>query len=271
LTSYNTFTPKRPIIVNTFNPEEEIWHYLGKLLSEKYVRDLLNKRLENSFFGLDFYSLQENKKNKEYTEVYRVLSQRDIDNNAIEITHLTRQAIEIYRASQTVSLYSKPILLYYCYLRLTRILFLSTYTSNYNKVKGSDTHGLEFTQENEAKCMMAGAFPRFHDSFLNKPSIYIDEHKFKWQDFLSPPTDRFFLFRNMEKGNYFVKIKATKPDIEDYKIHELAREILFAYAMSMLARYRVLDWSKIIEGRDSNNLVWKIGIILDQHNLSFPI
>ena len=267
--SYNTFTLKSPIVVNTFNPEEEIWHYVGKMSSVKYVKDLLNKRLENNFFGLDVYSLQQNKK-KENTEVYTTLSREEIEDNASEITHLTRQAIEIYRASLTVSLYSRPVLLYYCYLRLTRILFLSTYNSNYNKKRGSDTHGLDFTQDNEVKCMKAGAFPRFQDSFTEKSAIYIDECKFKWQDLLRSPTDRFSLFRNMENTNYFAKVKEINTGREDYQMYELTRELLFAYAMSMLARYRVLDWSRIVEGRDPDNLAWKIEDYLRSTQSYFP-
>ena len=53
----NTFTPDDPTIVHTFHPEDEIWHCISKLSGLDYVRDLLNDRIKNNFFGLDINQL----------------------------------------------------------------------------------------------------------------------------------------------------------------------------------------------------------------------
>ena len=87
---------------------------------------------------------------------------------------------------------------------------------------------------------------------------------------MDSPIDRFSLFRNMENGNYFMKVKRIKTVEENYHMHELTREVLFAYAMSMLARYRVLNWNNIVEGRDSDNLAWRIEDYLRSTQSFFP-
>jgi hypothetical protein len=51
----------------------------------------------------------------------------------------------------------------------------------------------------------------------------------------------------MSKGNSIVGLK-VKNQSSDYSTHELTREIIFTYAMSILARYRVTRWNEIIEG-----------------------
>jgi YaaC-like protein len=175
--------------VLTNNPENEIWFYIGKLTSFRYVCNLLKDRVENAFFGFDTYSLMNAKKNFADVELYQEITFGDINTNAEEITQTTRQAIEFYKASQMVSLYTKPILLYYCYLRLGRILFLATYKRNFSKLRGSSTHGL--TMDNDIRCMKVGAFPRFHDSYDTQPSIYQNECRFDWRNLLEHPTDRF--------------------------------------------------------------------------------
>jgi hypothetical protein len=63
----NTFTPKKPIIVHTYHPEDEIWHYISKLSGYDYVCCLLKDRVKNDFFGLDIDQLNLTKMNTERT------------------------------------------------------------------------------------------------------------------------------------------------------------------------------------------------------------
>ena len=204
----NTFTP------NTYHPENEIWHYISKLSGYNYVHDLLKVRVKGDFFGLDIDGLskikqeykeklrrelkeqkeetsqpkvtninnkqQEEEENNTDIEIHEPLSDnKDIESNAKEIVHTIKQAIEIYRVSQIVS-YAKPILLYYSYARLARVLYLSTYKKDESEGK---THGLEM-RDSDIICLRSGAFSRFHDSYSSKPFIYLDNYTFKWQDLL---------------------------------------------------------------------------------------
>jgi len=56
---------------------------------------------------------------------------------------------------------------------------------------------------------------------------------------LESPTDTFRLFEINEKANSIVKIREEKSKNPNYRMHELTRELIFMYAMSMLSRYRI--------------------------------
>lgn len=43
--------------------------------------------------------------------------------------------------------------------------------------------------------------------------------------------------------------KSNNPNYPNYVIHELARELMFTFAMSMLARYDILKWKDLMEGK----------------------
>ena len=161
--------------VITYHPEEEVWYYFSKLTHLKYVIQQLKHRVNNRFFGLNTNAIMSTKTKlmaKKYIDTYTPLGDdTNLENNAEQITHTTRQAIEFYKASQTVSMYAKPILLYYCYRRLAHILFLATHESSYDKAeRGSDTHGLKRDDlGNNIICKPAGIFARLQDSYYGNP------------------------------------------------------------------------------------------------------
>jgi hypothetical protein len=49
----NTIPLRVPIIIHTYHPEDEIWHYISKLTGYDYVHNLLKDRVNNGFFGLE--------------------------------------------------------------------------------------------------------------------------------------------------------------------------------------------------------------------------
>jgi hypothetical protein len=275
----------------TYNPEEEIWYYFSKLTRLQYVIQQLKQRVDNNFYGLDTNAIMNTKttrKSKSCIDTYTPLSENSsLESNAEEISHTARQAIEIYRASQSVSMYAKPILLYYCYRRLAHILFLATYESNFQKAKKSDSHGLtrDHTEKDNIICMPAGTFVRLQDSYYQDPQIYLEGAIFKWQDLLEPPTQRFYIFENMVKDpqqyrkdilrkknmltDNRVRVKESKSNSPDYVIHELARELMFTYAMSMLARYDILKWKDFMDGKQ-DNIMWNIEGYLKSTQSFFP-
>lgn len=195
-----------------------------------------------------------------------ITAKSDLNKNILEITIASKQAIEILEASKNVSLNSKPVLLYYSYIRLARILFLSTYNVKYNRTPSSKTHGLEFTEDMEVKCKKAGAFPRFQDSFTCCPELYLNESKFRFEDLLEQPTDKFRLYSNIYGKKDFSVKEASKPD-RVWSLNELTREILFIYLMSMLSRYKSVLWKEIIE---EGEYAWKIVDYLRSSQSTFP-
>lgn len=72
---------------------------------------------------------------------------------------------------------------------------------------------------------------------------------------------------NMKNCN-MVELYENKYGIIDTE-HELTREILFVFVMSMLARYRVEKWSSLVEGKDSNAM-WRFKEYLNSTQLMFP-
>lgn len=239
--------------IHTHNPEEEIWNHIDKLTNSDYVEKLLNYRINKEFFGKDnqnIYSIDFEKinqiKSSYSVETYEPLSTKDTDSlksNITEILTNALQAIEVYRAAKTVSINSKPTLLYYSFIMLARVLFLATYKKNHKKSKRTDTHGLDFLDQTEIKCMQVGAFPRFHDSYSSDPEIYLKEFKFSWKELLEHPTRKFEMEYNFDEHKTESKIEFS---IGNYIVDELTREILFLYGMSMLARYNPTYWAKII-------------------------
>lgn len=157
---------------------DEVWHYIAKLTSFNHVCFLLRDRVGDRFFSfgdnidkLNNAKLAHNARSDEgnRVEIHQTLSEdNDIRHNAEEITLLARQAIELYRSSQTASIYARPIILYYSFAKLGRILFLSVYKS-----KATGNHGLTLKSGESVICKKCGAFTRFHDSFIWRPSIYL--------------------------------------------------------------------------------------------------
>jgi hypothetical protein len=249
-------------IIHTFNPEQEIWHHIEKLTNRGYISKLLNYRINKEFFSsdtgsefrIDIKKINDAKKNHS-VEVYKPISlekTNKLSNNITEIVIDARQAIEIYKASQNVTIIAKPILLYYSFVMLARVLFLSTYEKNYDKKHRSDAHGLDFVHPAQVKCMQVGAFPRFHDSFSSSPEIYLGENVFAWEDLIALPTNRFEMAYDFKEHKIKRNIQFS---IHGFPVDELTREILFAYSMIILAGYHPDYWTAIINKKEYG---WKI-------------
>jgi hypothetical protein len=91
---------------------------------------------------------------------------------------------------------------------------------------------------------------------------------FDWKTLLSSSyTQRYYLLENMRNDNLInVKDKANN---QTRPIHELTRELLFTYSMSMLARYEIMKWRSIIESEE-NDLIWTIEGYLKSTQSFFP-
>jgi hypothetical protein len=229
------YVPPMPTIIHTVIPEEEIWHCINELTDYHHVNYLLNYRLNKSScfsrFREHFDSLvklkdkynRENKGNRGKTKIHQLLSdKKEIESNAEEIIILVKQAIELYKSSQNSSIYAKPLLLYYSYAKLQRILFLSTYKS----APATGAHGLSYSPDNKCIiCHKDGAFVRFHDSYSWDPTVYLDGCTFRWTDLLlCEPTDLVMLILNMKRGNI---VSLNDNTSTTYREHELTREIIF--------------------------------------------
>jgi hypothetical protein len=257
----------QPNLIPTDKPEDEVWHHIEQLTSLSYVHSLLKDRLDTNFYDFGAHIPTLKRRKQEYNkpeDTYKILSTDcNLEHNANEITLLTKQSIELYRASQIVSIYVRPILLYYSYVKLARVLFLSTYQS----VDAKGNHGLTLVNNECITVKSDGAFQRFHDSYSYDPSLYLNACQFSWRDLLNGHTTRYAIVQNMSNCNAVYLHERTKND--QYVEHELTREIMFAYAMGMLARYKVRYWNELIEAR-KQGIIWKINEYLTSTQTLFP-
>jgi hypothetical protein len=83
---------------------------------------------------------------------------------------------------------------------------------------------------------------------------------------LEPPTDKFLLYSNIYGKKEFSVKEASKPDIV-WSMNELTREILFVYLMSMLSRYKSIQWKEIIE---EGEYAWEVVDYLRSSQSTFP-
>jgi hypothetical protein len=263
-----------PVLINSSNPEEEVWNHIDLLSSYYYTLNLLKSRVNGNFFGFGEHIdrlhkakliyCSDNDVSQEQIEMHeKLIKPNDLHNNATEIVSLTKQAIELNKSSKQASLYSRPITLYYSYAKLARILYLSTYKSK--QAKGR--HGITLEDNLSITCLKYGAFARFHDSYNGNPSVYLREYSFKWEDLINSQRIKVFdLILNMKNCN---EVHLNEKNGDTNQEHELTREILFVYAIGMLARYRVAKWSNLIESKESN-IIWKIQAYLASTQQMFP-
>lgn len=100
-----------PTVIPADKPEDEVWHHIEQLTSLSYARSLLKNRMDNNFFEFRSHIDAVNKRKQEYNDsqdnqnehadIYEMLSKDgNVEQNATEITLLTKQAIELYKASR---------------------------------------------------------------------------------------------------------------------------------------------------------------------------
>ncbi|MFZ0512554.1 MAG: YaaC family protein [Candidatus Nitrosopolaris sp.] len=150
-------------------------------------------------------------------------------------------------------------MLYYSYIKLARVLFLSTYRS-----LAEGKHGLTLRDNDSITVQRDGAFQKFHDSYSEDPLIYLNTCEFGWKDLMNEKTQWHDLVLNCN-AVYLYERNSKKQYLE----HELTREIMFTYAMGMLARYKVQYWNELIEGKEDDT-IWKINGYLTSTQTIFP-
>jgi hypothetical protein len=71
------------------------------------------------------------------------------------------------------------------------------------------------------------------------------------------------------RNRNLVYLHESKSNDLQFREHELTREYIFIYAMSMLARYSVEEWASLIEARDSD-IIWNIQEYMTSTQSIFP-
>lgn len=252
--------PKKHII-KTNDIEKEIWNFISSFESEYFVKCFVKDRISKKFHGLDFNLLNSVKdsQNKKSTngkvEILSPLQLSDINDELItEISNNARQARDFYMVSKQLPLLSKPILLFYSFEKLANVLIFLTFKIN----EGNRySHGLTYYKGEPVKVKSLGLFQRFHDCYSSDPSIYLEKQAFKFENILNAgELYDVHLFDAMELGLIDQNLKPINENTgKQASITELDREFIFMFGLSALARYRVNEWSEIIAGRKSDEIL----------------
>jgi hypothetical protein len=160
-----------------------------------------------------------------------------------EIALTARQARAFYEESKHINELSRPVMLFYAFEKLANILILNTY----DFLPESYSHGLSFRDGN-LLTKPSGLFCRLHDCYDSDPSIYTTKYKFRFEDILKngPKSENEIL--EMMLGRWEQTELLDQNSNTKVKVNEFDREFMFMYSLSDLARYRVIEWSDIIEG-----------------------
>jgi hypothetical protein len=220
--------------IQTTDIENEIWfHYLNKFSNYKFVSNLV---------GNDDKKIQ-------------------------KIVILTKQAQDYYNSYRQVSYITKPVLLFYSFERLASLLL------NF-KISGIQigNHGVSFDEElNKVKIEQKGLFPNFHTTYSDDDSIIINESSFFLKDLInSGPITEKDLAGSFHRDLDELRIRIDTSDGQQIMIHELDREFLFIFSLSSLARYHVVKWSRLLEGKN-DDLAINLQRYLYSIRLFFPI
>jgi hypothetical protein len=270
----NSHTPmltRYPTILRTYDPEQEIWNMIRQFEIEYFVRNFTKERIANNTNNTHISLLKQNKltnnqiKGNSQLEILEPL--RYVTASiASEIANSARQGYEFYTASKQIPLLSRPILTHYSFEKLSNVLISTNFDVN-----GLPTfsHGVSYKNGN-IRSEKNGLFQRFHDCYSFDPSIYAKKCSFKLENIVdSGPITESELYNLVASGS--LSNNRIKDEISQNTItlHELDREFLFIFGISVLARYEVNEWNEILSGKYSDKVI-KIQRYLQTVQLLFP-
>lgn len=248
--------------IYTKNPIKEIWSTLLDFTSYEYLRMFLNDRtIDRTINERVNFNLKEN------SHIELLSNETSIEKIPL-LQNLIKQSHDFYFAAINLPLLSEPILLFYSFETLAQFLFQSTYKLNKKK---KYTHALHYnTQKHVLEVKAEGLFQDFHISHSNGKMI---EHSFELEEILRCGTINPIELESYSGRSYTYSIKNTNED--SVLLTELDREFMFIFSISILARYDILKWVKILDGNKTDNLDADIGIFIRRYinaiKLIFPI
>jgi len=233
--------------------EHEIWeNVLFKFQGEHYVSNFLDTRtpkiksiFEDSTNKKNSFNSQNPSPTKP-AEILNVLSKKSLPLIS-KITNNIKQSRDIYHASKTISLISKPILLFYAFEKLAQSLVLLTFDMSNT---ATYSHGISFPDNKSIEIKRQGLFQRFHDTFSNDPTVYLKDYSFNLEDLVNVKDFDVISSMNKHPSQTIVQVKEAQSG-NLVEITEFDREFILMFSLSTLARYRANEWQDIIQGQNS--------------------
>ncbi len=232
--------------------EGEIWLTFENLSGVKYLESIIKKRVNSKYFKHLTNSVISNINDAKGAQQIQVLKDEDVSGIIDEAQNIILQAKDIYFAARSLPLLSKPILLFYCFEKLAELLYFMSYK------KTKYRHGLEYDKQTHVITICKnGLFANLHNSQSTDP-FYQNEPKIKLEDIIMCGPINQLELDTQAYYEFTHQVKTVNNDnTEMISLTELDREFIFLYGLSILARYNVKDWSRILSGIDnplSNNI-----------------
>lgn len=283
----------------------QVWNQIALLKSQKSLEGILKKAIQNQFYGINLKLIRKgrqiNKENKEGMPE-RFIEKDDIKECAPKVATSIKQAYEYYRAAKEAGLLTKPVLLYYGMVSLSKALVDSTYI-----VQMPKKHGLKIEFKNGKPLQRviverSGAFQTFRDTYISDTSIYTCKEntmKFKLKDLLavipgianewmityygwpSSTESKNFPTKGIDdsytnelrdvSGKYRFKVYRDLRDLEEknkFNAHVIDAHFMAMYILCTLARYYPSHWVDLIE---NSKKAFVINTFLTRSELDFPI
>lgn len=257
--------------INTNNPEQEIWNYISQFESEYYVRKFAEERIStilNNFPQDLLKQAKESNNLKQITTKVEVLEPLQCVTSSLvsEIAGNAMQARDFYNASKNIPMLSRPILLFYAFEKLADLLIMLTFNTKDEKV----SHRLSYPKGKHIEIKPRGLFQRFHDCYSFDISIYTKKCSFKLDNLVSAgPLRETELFSLISSGSVASNRTTDENTNKHMSIHELDREFIFLFVLSILSRYRVNEWNELIAGKKSSSVI-EIKRYLQSIQIFFP-
>src|SRR5207244_6140300 len=123
--------------------------------------------------------------------------------------------------------------------------------NTFENVAPSFSHGLSF-DSGKVIVQKDGLFARLHDCFSADPSIYANKCQFTLENLARCGPQIVSRIENIMQGRDSAIQLKDEVTGNVVQITEFDREFLFVFALSNLARYRVVEWAQILEGQTSD-------------------
>ena len=255
---------KERATIPTTQPLTEIWSRIHYFRGTHKGEQILQERISNDFYELDYKTLFKTKKNRApmKLEESSIITSRDIRRKAYELSYDAMQAKEFYDAASGSTELIKPVLLHYGMISLGKMLVDSTFKYG----RKSEKHGLQRKTLKKILVKKSGFFARFHDCYNSNPTIYIDQLTFKMEELFSMVPD----LRREYKEVYGKKSRIGQTVDEETQMSEafiferdnlklvfpaLTSHFLLMFLFSSLARYKPKEWTNRISGKYSSEVI----------------
>lgn len=230
--------------INYFENEDRTYEYIShKIKSERYERHYN-------------YIVQTQKEFDLYDELEKInkIDTESIKEQSRKTAQSIKQASEYFNLANKANLHVKPLIIYYGMISLSKAVMDSTFKF---QIKNR-SHGLAYDRSDYTKCQIQplGFFPRFSACYSGIPANQYDYKNIlklmsnkSWMgiDDLIYPLKKFLPIHPERYPLTIFEIVFGEFE-KKFEIHTISCYYLLMYILSMLVRYKPVEWIDMIEG-----------------------